>query len=145
MTTTDPSDGMNDFMASHLTMWGAHISAQMREHPTMHFPPADSDLPPRLMPGLTQTVMALYINDQAQYSPEDGNPVLIGASDLERLRDLLWCAEQRGMIPPMEVVNEAGPSLADTSPDLLAALAVLGDEYGPLGVARAARKLVEMP
>ena len=28
----DPSDGMNQYMDQHLTMWGCAISAQVRRH-----------------------------------------------------------------------------------------------------------------
>ncbi|BCI54984.1 hypothetical protein NIIDNTM18_42620 [Mycolicibacterium litorale] len=97
MNDIDPSEGMNDYMPEHLTMWGTHIGAQMREHPTLHFPPGD--LPPRVTS--TQSVMVLHHVEGAPRSPEHGEPWIIGSDDLERLRDLLHFAEMRGMIPPL--------------------------------------------
>jgi hypothetical protein len=94
----------NEQVEQSLTMWGVHISAQMREHPTIAFDP-NGDLPPRVTS--TQSVMVLHHMDGAPRSPEAGEPWIIGASDLERLRELLYFAEQRGMIPPLRLVEPA--------------------------------------
>lgn len=39
-------------------------------------------------------------------------------------------------------MNDHGPSLEETAPELIAALKALGDTYGPSGVSRTARQLV---
>lgn len=95
----DPSDGMNCLMDQTLTMYGANMSAQVREVGTL----ASVD-PLRIGPN--QTTMAIYHYEDAPRSPEVGSPWTIGQSDMERLRDLLWCAEQRGLLPRVEVVQD---------------------------------------
>lgn len=95
----DPSDGMNDLMDQTLTMWGVHLSAQIRQVATL------VTVDPLRM-GPLETTLVIHHLEGAPRSPEEGHPWVIGYSDVERLRDLLWCAEQRGQLPRIEVVQD---------------------------------------
>ncbi len=100
----DPSDGMNQYMDQHLTMWGCAISAQVRRHGIL-----DQEALARdqiTVSGLTETVLALHIKADTQRSPEHGQPYLLGSRDMENLRDLLNFATDRGMLQRQLCVSE---------------------------------------
>lgn len=108
----DPSDGMNDLMEQTLSAWGVHFAAQIREYGTLVPDTLNVD------PDHTEVVLALHIKDDTPRSPESGHPYLLSLGDIERLRDLFYAGECRGVIPRQEVVRpipqEASfPTLSD--------------------------------
>lgn len=66
----------NVHLKQSLTVWGATVSAQMREG-----------------------VLAVHHYDDAPRSTEDGKPFLLPVADAVLLRDVLNAATERGFLP----------------------------------------------
>lgn len=103
---SDPSGGDNNLMDQHLTMWGGQCSAQIRVHDNLHPEALDPESPNYMRTKGKSVVLALYLPKDTPRSPEVGEPYLLDAGDMERLRDLLQLATDHGLLfPPLQVAE----------------------------------------